>query len=204
MTTISQDELGALLRPYVQQPLEPPAIEKLGIYLELLLKWNDRMSLTSVREPKEIVRRHFGESLFLAEKLRFCDELLDFGTGAGFPGLPIQIVKPGLRVTLAESQQKKVAFLREVTRLLGLDAEVWPKRVESMPAERAFDVITMRAVERSEEMLTVAGAHLRPEGWIAIFRAEESEPLPPAHGGKSHFTYDVPLSRGRLVFVRPG
>ncbi len=83
-------------------------IPKLSLYLDLLLKWNARTNLTAIRDPEEIVRRHFGESLFTAAHLPAAQTLLDFGSGAGFPGLPIALFLPQLRVTLAESQNKKV------------------------------------------------------------------------------------------------
>ena len=98
-----------------------------------------------------MVRRHFGESLFAARQLGGASlgqgTLLDFGSGAGFPGLPVQLWWPKLEVTLAESQNKKATFLREVVRTLGLKTEVWAARVETMPSARLFDVVAMRAVD---------------------------------------------------------
>ena len=114
------------------------------------------MNLTAIRDPEEIVRRHFGESLFAAQHIGECETLLDFGSGAGFPGLPIQLFRPELRVTLAESQNKKATFLREVIRTLGLNTEVWAARVETMPAARQFDVVTLRAVDNMEAAVLAA------------------------------------------------
>jgi 16S rRNA (guanine527-N7)-methyltransferase len=82
--------------------------------------------------------------------------LLDFGSGAGFPGLPIQILWPELRVTLAESRHKKAAFLRETVRFLGLKTEIWADRVETMPTDRKFPVVTMRAVDQMSEAVAAA------------------------------------------------
>jgi 16S rRNA (guanine527-N7)-methyltransferase len=113
--------LPAILAPYLGT-YPPPAdlYPQLSAYLDLLLKWNARTNLTAIRDPEEIVRRHFGESLFagvhLAAKLSSEATLLDLGSGAGFPGLPIQLLLPGLQVTLAESQNKKATFLREAVR----------------------------------------------------------------------------------------
>jgi 16S rRNA (guanine527-N7)-methyltransferase len=108
------------------------------------------MNLTAIREPEKIVRRHFGESLFLGARVGTCKTLLDFGSGAGFPGVPVQLMRPDVQVTLAESQGRKAAFLREVVRDLGLRSEVWAGRVETMPAERRFDAVAMRAVEKMD------------------------------------------------------
>ena len=89
--------------------------------------------------------------------------MLDFGSGAGFPGIPIQIVRPELRVTLAESQKKKVHFLREVVRELGLTgASIHAGRVEEMPASAVFDLVTLRAVDKMGEAMQAAIPRIRP------------------------------------------
>ncbi len=106
--------------------LDARAVEQFEAYLALLMKWNARMNLTAARKPEEIVRRHFVESIFAARQIpKQAKTLLDFGSGAGFPGIPIAICRPKIGVTLAESQGKKAAFLREAVRTLGLRAEVW-------------------------------------------------------------------------------
>ena len=121
---MTPETMAALLKPYVQGGVAPQLAAQLVDYLELLLKWNARTNLTAIRDPDEIVRRHFGESLFLGAHLgahlRDCSTLLDFGSGAGFPGVPVQLLQPEIAVTLAESQGKKAAFLREVVRHFGL------------------------------------------------------------------------------------
>lgn len=161
---MTPSEIEILLRPYLVEGNLPPAgiYDKLDLYLQLLLKWNARTNLTAIREPEEIVRRHFGESLFAAQHLKGkdgskCETLLDFGSGAGFPGLPIQLFHPSLQVTLAESQNKKASFLREAVRTLGLKTEVWAERVEAMPATRRFDVVTLRAVDNMDAAIAAAG-----------------------------------------------
>jgi len=157
---LAAGEIAKLLEPYVGAPegdlagMErvdwPGVCGQLAVFLELILKWNARTNLTAIRGPEEIVRRHFGESLFVGRHVGQCATLLDFGSGAGFPGVPIQLMRPDLQVTLAESQGKKAAFLREAVRELelGLRTEVWAGRVEAMPVGRRFDVVTMRAVDR--------------------------------------------------------
>ena len=128
MPTLPETRIAELLAPYLGDAATPPnLLPQLSLYLDLLLRWNARTNLTAIREPEEIVRRHFGESLFagshLAPLLPAAATLLDFGSGAGFPGLPIQFLLPQLRVTLAESQGKKASFLREAVRTLGLTTE---------------------------------------------------------------------------------
>lgn len=142
----SESQIADLLAPYLAPP--PAILPQLSAYLDLLLKWNARTNLTAIRNPEEIVRRHFGESLFAATHLGTPDTLLDLGSGAGFPGLPIALLQPQIYVTLAESQNKKASFLREAVRTLGVsNVEVWASRAESLPATRRFHTVTLRAVD---------------------------------------------------------
>jgi 16S rRNA (guanine527-N7)-methyltransferase len=134
---------------------------RLSAYLDLLLKWNARTNLTAILDPEEIIRRHFCESLFAGQHMgppqQLPDTLLDLGSGAGFPGLPIAILHPEIRVTLAESQNKKSTFLREAVRTLDLqNIEIWPARAESMPPSRQFHTVTMRAVDNMAAAITAA------------------------------------------------
>ena len=156
--------------------LEPPQAERFEQYLSLLLKWNARTNLTSVREPDAIARRHFAESIFAARRVPpEVKTLLDFGSGAGLPGIPIAICRPEITVTLAESQGKKAAFLREAVRTLGLKAEVWAGRVEAMPEERVFDAVTLRAVDTMPAAIRVAVGRLVAGGWIGVFATRATE-----------------------------
>ena len=158
MPTLSESRIAALLTPYLP---EVPAgiLPRLSTYLDLLVKWNTRTNLTAIRDPEEIVQRHFGESLFAARHLSpGTTTLLDLGSGAGFPGLPIAIFRRDIAVTLAESQNKKATFLREVTRSLGLEAEIWPARVETIPTSRQFDTVTLRAVDNMAAAIAAAAS----------------------------------------------
>jgi 16S rRNA (guanine527-N7)-methyltransferase len=174
---VTSDQIAALLTPYL---LSPPPISlygQLSLYLELLLKWTVRTNLTAIRDPEEIVRRHFGESLFAARHLNpDTSTLLDFGSGAGFPGLPIALLRPDIQVTLAESQNKKATFLREVIRNLGLTTEVWSNRVEAMPAARRFDVVALRAVDNMETALPAAITRITPGGQLALLTTAADAP----------------------------
>src|SRR6266404_5670909 len=155
MPTLSESAIAELITPYLP---DPPAtlIPQLSTYLDLLLKWNSRTNLTAIRDPEEIVRRHFGESLFAAQHLGNPNTLLDLGSGAGFPGLPIALLHPEIHVTLAESQNKKATFLREVVRTLNLPIEIWPARAESLPSTRQFHTVTLRAVDNMAAALAAA------------------------------------------------
>ena len=181
MPTLSEDRIAKLLAPYVQTATVPSVLyAQLSAYLDLLVKWNARTNLTAIRNPEEMVRRHFGESLFaglqLAERVAPDATLLDFGSGAGFPGLPIQLLLPELRVTLAESQGKKASFLREAIRTLALATEVWAGRVEAMPELAGtpwqFEVVTLRAVDNMEQAILEARRRVKPGGWLVALTTD--------------------------------
>ena len=192
MASLSESRIAELVAPYLDAAAVPAGMYgQLSVYLDLLVKWNARTNLTAIREPEEMVRRHFGESLFaglqVGEHVAQDASLLDFGSGAGFPGLPIQLLLPGLRVTLAESQGKKASFLREAVRTLGLPTEVWAGRVEAMlevaGMPRRFDVVTLRAVDNMEQAMVEARRRVKPGGWLVALTADpqdgaESIPLP--------------------------
>lgn len=167
--SFSPSEIASLLGE-AGLPVSSELSEQLAAYLALLLKWNARTNLTAIRDPREIVLRHFADSLFCA---RFIDSsartLLDFGSGAGFPGVPIALARPQLRVTLAESQARKAAFLHEAVRTLSLNAEVWSQRVESMALDQRYDAVALRAVDQMESACGSAALRVAPGGQILIF-----------------------------------
>jgi 16S rRNA (guanine527-N7)-methyltransferase len=189
---LTPETIAGLLQPYVADApsgTEWPRIHaQLAIYLELILKWNAKTNLTAIRTPEEIVRRHFGESLFAGLHLDAPATLLDLGSGAGFPGIPIQILHPKIAVTLAESQGKKAAFLREAVRTLSLTTEVWAARVESMPPARRFDAVTLRAVDDMDA--AVGEAAVRASGQILILTTSR-QPTNPALS--THFRLAKPV-----------
>jgi len=167
--------------------LSPAQLHHISTYIDILIRWNARINLTAVRDPDEIVTRHFGESLFAArhlfpppvhvgtaalgcpaERSSAAVTLADLGSGAGFPGLPIKLWAPQISLTLIESNHKKATFLREVARALTLtDVDIQNARAETLTG-KAFDVITLRAVERFESILPVAATLVRPAGRLVL------------------------------------
>jgi 16S rRNA (guanine527-N7)-methyltransferase len=142
--------------------LPPAAYEQLQNYLDLLLRWNQRLNLTAIREPLHVIQRHFVESAFVAQHLPTgVTSLLDYGSGAGLPGIPIAICRPEIRVTLAEAQGKKASFLQEALRVLALPGQVYRGRVEAMPEQSLFDAVSMRAVEKMESAIPIAAKRAR-------------------------------------------
>ncbi len=204
--------LGPFLRP---DALSPRRLHDISIYIDILLRWNERINLTAISEPQEIVTRHFGESLFAArqlfptnptqgvsQKTPSARTAADVGSGAGFPGIPIKLWQPDLNLTLIESNHKKAAFLREVIRTLGLtDVEVIANRAEAVTS-RKFDLVTLRAVERMQEVLPTVARLLGPNGRLTLFlssrqadAARSSLPL------KWQPEIPIPQSSSRLLLI---
>jgi len=190
-------------------------LRHISTYIDLLLRWNARINLTSVRDSDEIVTRHFGESLFAARRLFPVPpvppvssvvkgvSVADLGSGAGFPGLPIKLWARDISLTLIESNHKKAAFLREVIRTLTLtDVNVFPARAEAL-ADVSFDVVALRAVERFDTILPIAASLVAPGGRLALLIA--SSQLPQAHLRLPAFGWSepvpIPLSHSRSLLV---
>jgi 16S rRNA (guanine527-N7)-methyltransferase len=186
--------------------LSQPQLENISHYIDLLLLWNARINLTAVREPEAIVIRHFGESLFAARHLfpngAANEHLIDFGSGAGFPGLPIKIWAPNIRLTLIEANQRKATFLREVVRALTLsNAEVFSGRAEGFNSQA--EVVALRAVEQFEQAVPIAARLLQPRGRLALLigqaQVEKAKSLTP--GFRWDPPIEVPLSSNRALLI---
>lgn len=159
--------LNDLLTQVGEAALDADLAVRFGTYLGVLLRWNARLNLTSIREVDGILSRHFVESIVCARAIPDgIRTLLDFGSGAGFPGIPIALCRPEMSVTLAESQMKKAAFLREVLRTLDLRAVVYGDRAEKLGT--GFDCVAMRAVDRMEKAVVGGAALVRPGGWLVL------------------------------------
>jgi len=219
--------IAELLQPFLDTPpelchseqseesavLTQTQLQTISTYIDLLLRWNARINLTAIRNEEEIVTRHFGESLFAArhlfpatecrrERPRSCT-LIDVGSGAGFPGLPIKIWAPRINLTLIESNQKKATFLRELARTLTLtNINVFPGRAEDYPDPPA-EVVTLRAVERFDTILPVATRLVAPGGSLALLIGQAQ--LPRTHDLTPGFTWTpprpTPLSSERVLAI---
>lgn len=217
MTPARIDEL---LAPFLAAPLTAAQFDQISIYIDLLLRWNSRVNLTAIRDPEQIVTRHFGESLFAARHLlpdpgaspasssgpqsaATVPRIVDLGSGAGFPGLPIKIWSPQSPMTLIESNQKKVAFLREVIRALTLTTiDVFAGRAENYPAASAT-LVTLRAVESFASVLPTAAGLLAPAGRLVLLISQPQ--FREAQASLPRFSWGVPLpipdSTSRIILV---
>jgi 16S rRNA (guanine527-N7)-methyltransferase len=205
--------IAELLQPFLLTPagaspaLSPAQLSTISTYIDLLLHWNARINLTSIRHPEAIVTRHFGESLFAARHL-FPEpgppaSLIDVGSGAGFPGVPIKLWEPQLHLTLIESSHKKVAFLRQLTRTLTLtDINVVSGRAEAFASPPA-NVVTLRAVERFSSALPTAASLVAPGGRLALLIgkaqiAQAADLVPSVSWGAP---VPLPLSSARVLVI---
>jgi 16S rRNA (guanine527-N7)-methyltransferase len=202
----------------------------ISTYIDLLLRWNARINLTAIRKEEEIVTRHFGESLFAARQLfparttlaqpakpalsevegavqaehsSASTRVIDIGSGAGFPGLPIKIWAPHINLTLIESNQKKATFLREMARSLTLtNINVFAGRAEAYSNPPA-NVVTLRAVEHFETVLPIAVRLVAPGGRLALLIGQDQ--LTQAHNLDPELVWTppipIPLSTSRVLAI---
>jgi 16S rRNA (guanine527-N7)-methyltransferase len=184
--------LNALLVAGGMKPLEATQTSQFEKYLALLLRWNTRTNLTAVRDEDGILARHFVESIACARALpEGIETLLDFGSGAGFPGIPVALCRPEMDVTLAEAQGKKVAFLQEAARVLGISVHVYSGRAELLKMK--YKCITLRAVDRMDEAVEVASQLVAPAGWLAVMTTHGDVVRLQARAGAG-FSWENPIS----------
>ncbi len=151
--------------------LDPALAEPLLAYLALLARWNATYNLTAIRDPREMLVKHLLDSLAMHAHLDGIESLADLGTGPGLPGIPLAIARPGLQVTLVESNGKKARFLREAARQLKLgNASVVESRIETFDAAGRFDAITARALATLPLILQLGGHLLQPQGRLLAMK----------------------------------
>lgn len=189
--------------------LDPDQVSAIISYFRELDRWNQKINLTAVRDTKEIAIKHFLDSLLFGQALeqRRDVSLLDIGSGAGFPGLPLKILVPELRVTLLEPNEKRTSFLRHVIGTLNLkEVSVVSKTLRDFCHEPGhqgrFSYVTTRAVT-VEQVLPFSLALLDPHGRLILCLANALEDDPGQHGLMvSHeFRYELPHGCGRRVLT---
>jgi 16S rRNA (guanine(527)-N(7))-methyltransferase RsmG len=197
-------------------PLTPEQLRQFALYAELLLDWNTRMNLTAITKPEEIAVKHFLDSLLLLKytEIPENESVIDVGTGAGFPGLPLKIVRPDLRLTLLDSSAKRVTFLREAAKALGLEAGAIHGRAEELgqkPGHRErYGLVTARAVaalpilcEYCLPFTSVGGVFVALKGPGIHAEAEDAKAALAKLGGKllSIDEYELPNQNRRTIVL---
>jgi 16S rRNA (guanine527-N7)-methyltransferase len=167
-------------------------LQKLGIHLDNsclrveldflaeLLRWNQTYNLTAVTDPVEAVEKHLVDSLTLLPHLGVAETILDIGSGGGFPGLPLRIAQPNLRVVSVDAVAKKIAFQRHVVRRLQLTGFIpWHGRVEDVSHQPfvggGFDLIVARAFASLKDLISFALPCLKPKGTVVAMKGPEGE-----------------------------
>ena len=161
------------------QPVDDDAVSRLELLLNELEKWNRKVNLTAIRNRDEMVTAHILDSL-VARSLLQGRQVLDVGTGPGFPGLPLAIVEPDREFTLLDSNNKKIMFVQHAAGLLGLDNVTAVKgRGEDYAPGHRFDTVIARALAALPRLVEIAGHHVREDGvFVALkgrYPAEELE-----------------------------
>lgn len=188
--------------------LTPAIRRKLLDYLALIRKWNKVYNLTAVRDPQKMVLHHLLDSLAVVPHVA-AHTLLDVGSGAGLPGIPLALALPGSTVTLLDSSHKKCAFLRQAVIDLALgNVEVVCARLENWRPSRAFEVVVSRAFSDLPHFVTAAGGLCTPSGMLAamkgVYPVEELAQLPAGYQVQRVHALAVPGLSGErhLVLVK--
>ena len=157
------------------------ALERFEIYHRLLGEWNERMNLTAITDPVEVIEKHFRDSLAALPYLKPGMKVVDVGTGAGFPGVPLLIMEPGLELTLADSLQKRLTFLGALLQELGLTAALVHGRAEDLGQNRLYreryDVALSRAVANLPVLLELTTPFVKVGGMAIAYKGDGAEEL---------------------------
>lgn len=166
-------------------------------YAEMLTERNERVNLTAITDPDEIRVKHFTDSLAAIDLIKTGATVLDIGSGAGFPGIPLKIARDDISVTLLDSVNKKVAFMNDVIADLGLkNIEAVHARIEDFPHKGEFDVAVSRAVAELTTLAEYALPFVKVGGTFVAYKSEKAEAEAAAAGNA------VALLGGRLREIR--
>ena len=201
-TRLTDQRICAALEPY-GVALTEAQIESVRRYLSILMLWNQKINLTALTDPQEILGRHFGESLFALRAVPIsAGRLADVGSGAGFPGLALKAIRPELEVILIEPNYKKTKFLAEVSRALGVGVEIERRRFKELAAARAFDFIAARALGDTHSLLKWSLGTLKERGLVVLWLgSQDAEHLLADPGWVWRKPISIPQSHRRILLV---
>ena len=154
-------------------------VSRIRQYLQLFLKWNQKINFTAEKDPEEILKKHVFDSLQYSRAFEPGCRVMDIGSGAGFPGIPLKIIFPELQLVLVESQRKRCSFLETVVRDLEMEqVKVFNARAEDISGNQAgqFDVVVFRAVSGAQECLNLSDRFL-PSGGRVVLKKNPGENL---------------------------
>jgi 16S rRNA (guanine527-N7)-methyltransferase len=174
-----QGEWNSLLKTgatAIKVSLSDEQVELFFLYWRELQEWNRYTNITAISSPRDTIIKHFLDSLSVIGSIPCSGRLADIGSGGGFPGIPIAIVKPDLKVVLIEAARKKANFLRQVVRVLGLKtAEVYHGRAETLSVRERFECLVSRAFSSIETLLKISAPLLADDGIIIVMKGKDIE-----------------------------
>lgn len=215
------NESAALLKQYASDAglaVSPEQLEQFSRYADLLTEWNQKVNLTAVTEPEGIASKHFLDSILILKYIKIPKEakVIDIGTGAGFPGVPLKIIRPDLQLTLLDSLQKRLTFLEMLLREISVSAELVHTRAEEAARQKQYrqqyDFAAARAVASMPVLCEYCLPFLKEGGVFAAMKgpdvkaeltsAEKAVSLLGCSTEKT-VTYTLPAGDGRsLLFFR--
>ena len=180
----------------LQLELNTSVQRKLIDFVQLLVKWNRAYNLTAIRQPEQMVTRHLLDSLVIGPYIQG-PRILDVGTGAGLPGIPLALAYPDLHFTLLDSNGKKIRFVTQAVAELGLaNVDVVQSRIEAFQPTSRFDTITARAYASIEELISQTTRLLAEEGQYLVMKGvypvAEVEGMPPGYQVEAVHQLQVP------------
>jgi 16S rRNA (guanine527-N7)-methyltransferase len=179
------------------------ALDRLVRFACLLDRWSSKHSLVRFHSRRELVDRHIRDALEGARLVAGRGRLIDVGSGAGLPGVPLLVLAPAWSGVLLEPRQKRWAFLKAAIRDLGLDAEAWCRRTDQVDRSERFDLVTARAVGGHGEVLEWARPRLTDDGAVAVWTTVDGERELAEKPGWRVLSWPlVGLDRGRLVMLK--
>lgn len=202
-----------LLRSHIDY-LSDEALEQFDIYAKELVEWNEKMNLTGITEPDEIVIKHFVDSLALLDYAEVNDDMsvIDVGTGAGFPGVPLLIAKPNIKLTLMDSLNKRLNFLDNVLQKTNLNAELVHARAEELAHDEAYremyDIATARAVAPMNVLCEYTLPFVKVGGYLVALKGSMDDTSPADNainelGGEliDNVSYKLPNGDTRSIVI---
>ena len=149
-------------------------------YMNLLIEWNEKINLTAITDPEEIILKHFIDSITILKELEDNSKVVDVGTGAGFPGIPLSIMNPSLKITLVDSLNKRLIFLQEVVDKLNLkNVEIVHARAEEFGQNKKyrekFDISTSRAVANLSTLSEYLIPLVKVDGKVISMKASQAQ-----------------------------
>jgi 16S rRNA (guanine527-N7)-methyltransferase len=196
------DELVDRVATDLAVPLQEAARREILTWLDRLSEWNARIDLTAARSPEELVDLMLADALVLSARVQPGGRVVDVGTGAGAPGLPLALLRADLRVALVEPLGKRVSFLRTVLGATGrTDVEVERARGDELAGRRKFDAAISRATLSPAEWLGLGVRLVEPGGRVWVLLATDDPPADPLATLVEEHRYEWPLTKVRRTLA---